>query len=151
MESLFHWIGEVSKIINAITVVIGLGLAILNFLRDKPKIKIDLQWDLKSFNAELYDPSKLWGVVSVTNIGRRPIFVSHLELEPRISGTCYYLPESISGTKLLEGDPPKKYIISQEGVEQYSSCWRKMRVAMTDGAGKKHYSKPVKNKPSWVK
>ncbi len=141
----------ISGIIGTITGTSGLILGILNYNRDKPNIQITLVWDTSPFGAirAIYDENKLWGVISVTNIGRRPIFFSHLHLE--IPGTTEKLliSEGISGEKLQEGDPPRNYPITQEGLEKYADKWNKIRGVVIDSTGKKYYSLPAQNKPSW--
>lgn len=138
---------------GTITGTCGLILSILNFNRDKPNIQITLKWDMSPYGSATttYDENKLWGVVSITNIGRRPIFFSHLHLE--IPGTTEYLLISagISGEKLLEGDPPKTYPVTQEGLEKYANLWKKIKAVVIDSTGKKYYSLPVQEKPSWAK
>lgn len=140
-------------IIGVATGTSGLVLGILNYWRDKPSVQIILTWDMEpSGNAtNIYDKEKRWGVISVANIGRRPIFVSHLSLEtPGIKG-CLFLIESVSGAKLLEGDPPKQYMVSQEGLEKYANYWNRMRAVIIDSSGKKYCSKPAEHPPSWSK
>jgi hypothetical protein len=77
--------------IGTITGTCGLILSILNFNRDKPNIQITLKWDMSPYGlvTTTYDENKLWGVVSITNVGRRPIFFSHLHLE--LPGATEYL------------------------------------------------------------
>ena len=70
-------------IIGTITGSCGLLLGILNYFRDKPNIQVTLSWDMSTygFATITHGQDKLWGVVSSTNIGRRPVFFSHLHLE----------------------------------------------------------------------
>jgi hypothetical protein len=77
-------IALITGIIGTTTGVSGLILSILNYFRDKPDIQISLQWDMESYNLLQFDSSIKWGVISITNIGRRPIFISHVSLKTHI-------------------------------------------------------------------
>lgn len=131
----------------------GLILSILNYFNDRPNVKVILMWDMKPFGSatEILNENKLWGSVAITNIGRRPIYVSHLHLDvPNYSESTWLLAESINGEKLQEGDPPKIYPLSQEKLEQFCDRWDKIRAVVIDSTGKKYYSKPANKKPSWA-
>jgi hypothetical protein len=140
-------------IIGTITGSCGLLLGILNYFRDKPNIQLTLSWDMSTYGLTTmtHGQGKLWGVVSITNIGRRPIFFSHLHLE--LPGTSEYLliTEGLTGEKLQEGDPPKRYPVTQEGLEKYADRWHKIRAVVYDSTGKKYYSKSPAQQPSWAK
>ena len=64
-------ITDIVSVVGLITGVSGFILGIFNYLRDQHKIEVSLQWDLMVTQDPRYDPSKLWGLVRVTNIGRR--------------------------------------------------------------------------------
>ena len=49
----------------------GFSISLMNYLRDKPRILVTLQWDMANTNTEA-----LMGLARVTNVGRRPIFIS---------------------------------------------------------------------------
>lgn len=143
-------IGCITGIIGSITGISGLALSIFNYFRDKPDIQITLQWDMESFNLPQLDPSKKWGVVSVTNIGRRPVFISHVSLKTNIDSRYLVLTEGLVGEKLLEGDPPKRYPVKQDGLEEFAEHWQAVRAIVYDSTGKEYLSKPVKERPSWA-
>jgi hypothetical protein len=143
----------ITAILGIITGTSGLLLGILNYNRDKPNLQITLSWDKVpyGFATQTYDEEKLWGIISITNIGRRPVFFSHTHLE--IPGSSEYLliSEGLAGEKLLEGDAPKSYPFTQDGLEKYASNWHKIRAIVIDSTGKKYYSKPPIQRPSWAK
>jgi len=64
-----------------------------------------------------YDPQKRRGIVGVTNIGRRPVYLAIVALKvPKSFDTsdCFQythliLPRSMGGQKLAEGDPPAAF------------------------------------------
>ncbi len=56
----------------------GFVISLLNYFRDRPKVIVILGWNYVSTDED--DLEKTWSVVTVTNVGRRPIFVSHAHL-----------------------------------------------------------------------
>lgn len=140
------WIGILIGIICGTS---GLVLGIMNYLRDNPKLSISLTWDLEPFGDVPLKKDQLYGVVQVTNIGRRPIFISHVSI--RIPQNKELLiTNSIFGEKLGEGDQPKIYPIEQEELSEFSEHWDKMHAVVRDSAGKEYISKATKIKPSWA-
>jgi hypothetical protein len=132
----------------------GFVISLLNYFRDKPKIRVALKWDMSSINSFKYDQNRKWGIVSVSNVGRRPIFISHasLTLPKGHEHTHLLLSDGIEGARLAEGDRPAIFLSNQLGLEQYAEDWKKVRAIVVDSAGKVYMSpKPKRNKPpSWA-
>jgi hypothetical protein len=128
-------------------------LGILNHIRDRAKIIVTLQRDMGIANDPNYDPDKSYGVVRATNIGRRPVYMSHASLKlPKGYGDSYLLlGQGIYGTRLGEGDPPVAYVVDQEGMRKYKKDWHKVRAVVIDSAGTAYYSSKVREAPSWGK
>ena len=147
-------LSETASLLAIILGTTGTVLGILNYNRDKAKINVTLQWDLKILDSPKYDENKSWGTITVTNIGRRPIYISHASIKlPRGYDIGYLIiAEGISGKKLSEGDPPETFILSQEGLEKYSADWKKLRAIVIDITGKEYRSKKVRMRKaqSWV-
>ncbi|HUD13843.1 MAG TPA: hypothetical protein VMQ56_09340 [Terracidiphilus sp.] len=103
----------------------------------------------------LYDSKKYWGVVRIGNVGRRPIFVSHvaLRLPKGLKKSHLVLNDGIAGVRLSEGDATKTYILSQEGLEQYAHHWREIVAQVSDTSGREWKSKRLRKTdvPSWAK
>jgi hypothetical protein len=147
-----------------VTGVSAITLSIANYLRDRPCVKLTLQWDqyaVQLFQGEpmlhpFDDPKKLWGLVTVTNTGRRPIYVSHVCLrlpggKPRPS---LVLRDGLRGQQLGEGDPPLGYPIEQADLVKHAKYWRKIRAEVIDSTGKRWRSKATRRwvaPPSWAK
>ena len=132
----------------------GFVLGVINYIRDKAKVIVELSWDLSVTEGTQYDSSKLWGLVYVTNVGRRPIYISHaaLRLPDGYDHSHLVLMEGIQGVKLTEGDPSKTFMVDQSGMEQYSKDWKKIIAQVSDSSGKVWTSSKRKNKkkPSWA-
>lgn len=97
------------------------------------------------------NPNFKYGIISTTNVGRRPIYISHAHIKIIDTNEIILPPDFMSGTKLAEGDPPVTYTIQQtEVLKQYSTNWKKMRAVVIDSAGKEYISNSIKTKPTWV-
>jgi hypothetical protein len=148
-------VAEAGGLLGLIFGVVGTTLEILNYLRDRACIQISLKWDMSVTDNPLYDPNKLWGCIWVGNVGRRPIFISHvaLRLPKGFKDTHLVLNEGISGVRLAEGDPTKLYIASQAGLEQYAAYWKEIVAQVSDATGRVWTSRRLRNgkAPSWAK
>lgn len=134
--------------------VSGFVLGVLNYLRDRHKIIVTIQWDMIATPGSMYDTTKPWGVVRVTNVGRRSTYISHaaLQLPKGLESSHLVLGDSIVGKKLSEGDPTAIFMVDQEGMEEYAPHWRKIVAQISDSTGKVWSSKRLKAKakPSWA-
>jgi len=133
----------------------GFILGVLNFRRDNPRVVVELQWDLSVTPGTQYDSNKLWGVVRVANVGRRPIYISHaaLKLPEGYGHSHLILMEGVAGRKLAEGDAPQVFMVSQDELEQYAAKWHDIRAQVSDSAGKVWYSQRFRRDlvPSWAR
>ena len=133
----------------------GFVLGLLSFFRDRANVCVELQWDMDVTGNPQYDENKKWGLVRVSNIGRRPIYISHaaLKVPKGHDHTHLVLMEGIAGKKLGEGDPSEVYVVDQEGLEKYKDNWKNVRAQVNDTTGKSWRSKKLKRseKPSWAK
>jgi hypothetical protein len=143
---------DVVAILGLISGVTGTILGILNFLRDRAHVEVSLQWDMQTIGDPRYDEKKSWGLIRVTNIGRRPIHVSHvaLRLPKGFDGSHLLVTSGIGGKTLTEGSPGESFIVTQENMEKYASAWKKIVAQVSDSAGREWKSKPVKLRPSWA-
>jgi hypothetical protein len=129
-------------------------LGVLNYRRDQVQVDVSLQWDMDVTPGSGYDPTKKWGVVRIHNIGRRPTFVSHVSI-PLPSGYDHdhiLAVDSVVGATLREGDAPKIYLMTQDGMERYAKDWRKLTAEVTDSTGRiwKAPRVPKNRRPSWA-
>lgn len=139
------WITILTSITAILGVAFGIAgfvLGILNYRRDRPIIKIHLQW-----NMELLDDSFRQvgdcGVIRVTNTGRRPVFISHVCLlvpsGHKHNGLLFL--DSVPGRKLSEGDPPAIFVIPHDVQKKCSSNLRRIRAQVEDSTGQVYISK----------
>ena len=148
-------ISEFVGVIGLVFGVTGTVLGVLNYLRDRAKVIVGLQWDMQETPTMSSSVEKLYGVVRVTNVGRRPTYVSHAALRiPR--GRKYsrlLLGDSIAGTKLTEGDSTHIWMVTQDGLVEYADCWREVVAEVSDHTGKIWCSKKLRKDqaPSWAR
>ncbi len=142
---------DVVTILGGALGVAALVLSLANYFRDRPRLRISLQFDMEGYGG-LAD-SGTWLVASLANTGRRPIFVSHVGL-CRASYWKRYrkdkaltLLETAEGRRLQEGDPPWTVPGKQdETVTSYVNRSGKVRAFASDSAGKTYYSRPARPK-----
>jgi len=70
-------ISELTGLLGLIFGVIGTSIGVFNFWRDKGKLVVWLQWDM-AITGE--SEEKRFCGITVTNSGRRAIFMSHVAL-----------------------------------------------------------------------
>lgn len=133
----------------------GFVLGVLNYLRDRARLAVTLQWDMEVARGTAYDANKLWGAIRVTNVGRRTTYVSHpaIRIPKGYGHSLLLISEGIQGEKLSEGDLTKIYMVSQDGLEKYAKDWRKLVAQISDTTGKVWTSKSLNENevPSWAK
>ncbi len=142
-------ISDPASFLGMILGTAGLTLGLLNYFRDRAKLKVTLEWDWKPTG----DAKKLWGLVSVTNIGRRPAYIKIATLRvPKGLGDSITLGDSVAGNKLDESDRPITFRIDQDGMEKHGKHWKKLRADVFDSTGKRYSARADKTKtPSWAK
>jgi hypothetical protein len=139
----------VTGILGAVLGSAALAVSVMTYLRDKPRLKILLQWDMTETQR-----GTLMGLVRVTNIGRRPVHLGIVALEIAPETKLKYghlvLNDSIKGKRLEEGDKPEAFIVNYDQIAQYKEHWDKIRAMAEDSTGKAYYSPYPKKKPSWA-
>ena len=133
--------------------VIGTVLGVLSTWRDRAAVKVTLQWDMDVTPGGPYDHNTKWGLITVANIGRRPIYVSHvaLKIPPFYPGRAYVVfQHGIEGKTLTEGAPVAVYVIPQDGLEEFARHWHLITAQVNDPSGRAWQSHPVAKRPSWA-
>lgn len=143
-------VSEITGLLGLIFGLIGTTIGLSNYFRDKAKISVLLQWDM-AITGE--NENKRFGCITVTNTGRRAIFISHVALRLPKGGeyTHFLIQGGLKGQKLSEGDPPAVFLVEQGGLEEYATQWKGITAQVSDSTGKEWKSRKVKAKPSWAK
>lgn len=133
-----------------ITAVVGvilgsgsLALGIFNYLRDRPKVRIHLQWNMQVIGGSEPQDDREFGMISVTNTGRRPVYISHvcLVLPKNYKNRVLVLMDSVPGRKLSEGDPPASFIVRHDIQSKYVKDLKRIRAQVSDSTGQVYMSK----------
>lgn len=147
-------ITDLTAVFGLVFGLLGSLLGLSNYLRDRPRVSVNLLWDMTVTDNPQYDPSKHWGVIQVANIGRRPVYISSVILEVPFDNRKeeFLIEESLQGFRLSEGDPPKVFIISQDNMHRAKSIWKEVRASVRDVTGKVYQSKLSTKAlaPSWA-
>ena len=143
-------ITEVSAFLGLLFGLTGTALGVSNYFRDKGHIVVLLQWDM-AMTGE--DAANRTGCITVTNTGRRAIFMSGVALRLPIGGEIshFLIQDGLKGQKLLEGDPPAVFLVDQDNLEAYAGRWQEIVAQVSDSTGTEWSSKKVKTIPSWAK
>jgi hypothetical protein len=148
---------DATQVVSLVTGICGavlgsaaLAISVMTYFRDNPKLKVLLQWDMTETQSR-----RLMGLVKVTNVGRRPVYLGIVALEIDPETKCKYghlvLNDSISGARLGEGDKPAAFIVNYDQMVQYKEHWSKIRAMAEDSTGKAYYSDYPKSMPSWAR
>lgn len=131
----------VTAVLGAVFGTAGVVLGLMNYLRDRPRIKIFLQWNMQMIPASKAEAN--CGMVTVTNTGRRTVYISHvcLVLPKTHKNRVLLLMDSVPGKKLSEGDPPAVFIIKQDIQNEYSQELKRIRAQVQDSTGQIYSSK----------
>ncbi len=141
--------------IVAITIsVLSLLISFFNFRRDNYKVVVDLDWDSGKFYVGMQsNVKKTWGTITVSNRGRRPIYIRSVGIKyPDDERIFNLLDENkIDGVKLGEHDAPIIIKVSQDwNIKRYAKDWNKLYDVAFDISGKEYKSGRPWNKPSWA-
>jgi len=142
-------ITEVVALLGLIFGLIGTIISLLNYWRDRAKVVVFLKWDMTA-TREIEE--KTFGCITITNTGRRSIFISHVALRlPKGEEFSHFLIQGgLKGQTLSEGDAPAVFLVEQEGLDKYASNWHKIHAQVSDSTGKDWLSKKVIKRPSWA-
>ena len=147
-------LGEITGLVGLCFGLAGFVLGVMNYVRDQRKIDITLQWDIDVTEGSGYDHTRKWGLIRVTNVGRRASYVSHvaLKLPKGYDHTHLIIMGGINGKKLSEGDPTEVFVVDQAGMEVYANDWKRIVAQVNDSSGRTWYSKKPgsKERPSWA-
>lgn len=138
-------------IIGTVTGSIALGLSAASYLRDRPKIQITFACGYRAHNAPPYDPNKDFALVSISNSGRRPVYISlvYLEFPGDFDGI---VNDSLQNPQTFpEGGAPATYLTDEEELKKFANSWPVIRAIAIDAAGKHYRSKRLSKKPKWGK
>jgi hypothetical protein len=75
------------------------------------------------------DRDKTYFRVTIRNIGRRAIYLSHAHVHVPRRSELLFLVDGLQGVTLAEGAPPYIVLADQAGVEEHADLWWRLRAA----------------------
>lgn len=122
-------------LVGIVTGTMGSTLGVLNYIRDRTRVAVNLQLGMREFPG---DKEVKHLLITIANIGRRPVFLSHVHLVSP-EGVVLHT-DSLSGVKLDEGDKPTFYKLTHDNLHQTFSNLQQIRAVAVDSAGKLYCS-----------
>jgi len=143
------WLNILTGITAILGVVFGTGglaLGVLNYLRDRSVVKVFLQWNMEIVGGSSPQDRSECGLITVTNAGRRTVYISHvcLVLPKSHISRLLLMRDSVQGRKLSEGDPPAEFVIPHDVQTQYSNDLQRIRAQVSVSTGQIYLSKYAK-------
>lgn len=143
-------ISETTGLLGLIFGLVGTMIGVFNYLRDRCRVVVLLQWDMAITGD---DATKRFACITVTNVGRRAVYISHVALRlPKGEEISHFLfRDGLKGQKLSEGDPPAIFYADQSGLEAYVGKRQAIVAQVSDSTGKEWVSKKVPTILFWAK
>jgi hypothetical protein len=138
------------SILGAVTGVLGLLVSLLVYLRDAPRVRVNLRFDMKGWGSL---PDVLHCVVAVYNVGRRTIYLERINIPPTTAGGQTLIWDDTMGSVTLpEGGKPHVSFFRQEGFENehHVKEWWRIRAMIWDAAGRSYRSYWLTERPSFA-
>lgn len=106
---------DIAAVLGMIFGTAGLVLGVLNYARDRARVRVILQWDMRTAGKD----QRLQAVMTVANVGRRPVFITKaaIHLPKRYKPRYLIHRDSLIGKKLGEGDAEITYVWDQTGYD----------------------------------
>lgn len=117
---------------GAILSTLGFALALYVALRDRSRLKITIQANMRSYGGTGYDPAKRYVTVTVANLGRRTVTVAAVGFSTAKGGGDILLTGSVQGTSDVSEGKAVTFLAEQEGFP-FSEV---RRVIVRDAAGR---------------
>jgi hypothetical protein len=143
----------ITSILGLVTGVTALIVSWSNYMKDRPKVIIDLKLkEIKDAHHPTVFEEAL--VITITNNGRRPVYITQVGLQLTKSNLgydrCLLVSDSTKGGRIEEGGPPIIHTLSKKDLEPLSSIMQDSRVIALDSRGKKYISQRIDEAESEV-
>ena len=139
-----------TALVGAVTGTAALTIGVLNYLRDRPSVKVWLNWNMQSVPTTP-GMERDCGVVMVANSGRRPVYLSHVNLLLPEKEKSWLLVDSIGGKKLAEGDQAMVFVVPHGKFAEYRDKWPKIIASVSDAGGRSYYTKGATLPVLWLR
>jgi hypothetical protein len=125
---------ELVAVLGLVSGVTGTVLGVLNSFATRHASSSRFNGTWRRSETLSTTPTKPWGVVTVTNVGRRAVRVSHVALRlPKGHDVTHLLhPGSVQGKTLTEASPAEVFVVSQDDLGKFATDWREVKVEVSD-------------------
>jgi len=125
---------------GAIVATMAAVCSIVNLLRDRAKLRVEVKPNMKVFPAgPEYDKDKVYITVRVVNAGRRPATVTHVWFEPKQKGAQNILLADClkRGSQEVTEGKWATYLLEQDAIDldQFR------RVCVSDSTGRTYHKR----------
>lgn len=129
---------SITSILGMLLGTAGFVLSLVNFLRDRSSVQVTLTWEMVDRRT-----GENVGLVRVTNVGRRPVFITivALQLPKGLRTEHIILDDSLPGIRVGEGDKPAVYVVRYTDLGKNLQYRAAIRAYVEDSAGNSHISR----------
>jgi hypothetical protein len=140
-------ISHLVAVAGVITGSAGLAISLLAYGRDRAKLWVDFQPDQRVHNSLIYDGEKIYCIATVTNVGRRPVFIGTVAVLFPDGRNAVLHDHLLDPVGFKEGDAPKHYMIEQALLEKFDEQWSAIFVLVRTSSGYQYRSRFLSKKP----
>ncbi len=130
-------IGAFTGIGGLLVGIVGLVLGLANLVRDKGALRVELSEAAIPYNLPEYPSNIDWGLVNVSNSGRRPIYLEAVDLILNTGGKALLF--SSQSKQLTEGGEPSHTMFDIGNVRKQG--YRIVCARARDARGRSYYSR----------
>ncbi len=122
-QKAHEWVAIIGGSVGAITGIGSLVIALLNYRRDRPRIRVSFGLNSKVIGHPAYDPAKDYIVVRIVNHGRREVQINRVDALLYEGGG--YLIRDSGGSVLSEANPETVVLVERTKLDlREVSCFR---------------------------
>lgn len=127
---------DIIAVYGAVTGTIGTVLAVLNYRRDRAKLKISIIHQRKLLNAApQYKANTLYTCVNIANAGRRPITITNVGFSfISFKGGAVLSDSMVHGSREIFEGKSADFLMDEEGINQKEIAY----FYVIDGVGKQY-------------
>jgi len=114
-QKAHEWIALIAGSVGAITGIGGLVMGLLNYRRDRPRMRVSFGLNQTVIGYHDYDPAKEYIVVRIVNQGRREVQINRVDAL-LYKGGGYLIP-NCGGSVLSEANPETVVLVERTKLD----------------------------------
>src|SRR5438477_3686554 len=115
-----EWVALITGVVGGLTGLASLIISLLNYRRDRPKLKVSTAFDRVVIGHPGYDPKKRYVMITVTNTGRREVQINRADALFYEGDGAYIVG---SGGSVLSEKNPETVILAERENLDLSRLW----------------------------